>query len=226
MGAKKGKKPAPPAPDELRRPIDAAAHRRASRAGLLFGAAVLVTLVLALNYDASPLPFAVAAVIFFMAVGVVRGIVARGKLAACRALLDHEHWEPAVVGLKELQGGHGVVADEATYLVALAYDRQDARKLALESFKAYLQRFKRGVWAVEARVRVEELEAAQVTLRPLRPVDVELHCPFCKSAILADSPVAECGGCGTAHHAGCYEEQGGCAVYGCESKTARARVRA
>ncbi len=38
------------------------------------------------------------------------------------------------------------------------------------------------------------------------------------------TPIVECAACGTAHHAGCYEEQNGCAVFGCESKTARARA--
>lgn len=220
---KKNKKPDPPAAEELRRPPVAAAQGRAVGVGVVFGIAALIATLVGLGLE-HPAPFMIALAFFVVGMSFVYGIINRGKLAACRALLDHEHWEAAVVGLKELQTSASF-GDEATYLVALAYDRQEARKLALESYKAYLQRFKRGVWEVEARVRVEELEAAQVSLKPPRPVDVELHCPFCKSAVLPDTPVVECSGCGTAHHAGCYEEQGGCAVYGCESKTARARAR-
>ncbi len=222
---KKSKKPAPPAVDELRRPHEVAAQRRAKAATFSY----LIPSVIAAGVAGvswHPVPLVVAVVIYLLGVGTASRLRARGDLAACRALLDHEHWEAAVTSLKELQDKGGAIGDEATYLVALAYDRQEARKLALESYKAYLQRFKRGVWSVEARVRVEELEAAQLTLRPLRPVDVELHCPYCKASILEGTPVAECGGCATAHHAGCYDEQGGCAVYGCDAKTARARVRA
>lgn len=223
-GKRRSRKPDAPAADELRRPHEVAAQRVAVGVGLVFGVAALVAAAVGLA-GGGPLPLVFACAVFFLAVGVLRGVLARGKLAACRALLEHEHWEPAVVGLKALHPHGGGVADEATYLVALAYDRQGARKLALESYRAYLARFKRrGVWAVEARVRVEELEAAAPAIRS-RAGGVELHCPYCKAALLPDAPVAECGGCGTAHHAGCYEEQGGCAVYGCESKTARARVR-
>ncbi|MCO5165980.1 MAG: hypothetical protein M9894_06385 [Planctomycetes bacterium] len=221
MGGKRSKKPAAPEPDALRRSHEGAAATRAFGAGVAFAGGVVLALVIgaALRH---PLPFVAAVAAFFMGVGTVTGILARGRLAACRALLDHERWEPAIVELKRLHG-RGGVGDEATYLVALAYDRQGARTLALESYKAYLKRFKRGVWSVEARVRAAELEAApQVTTRP---VEVAVNCPFCKAEVADDAAVVACDGCGTAHHAGCYEEQGGCAVYGCRSTTARARVR-
>jgi hypothetical protein len=40
-------------------------------------------------------------------------------------------------------------------------------------------------------------------------------CPYCRSKIAAeDSPVV-CEGCGTAHHADCYAENGGCTIFGC-----------
>lgn len=218
---KKVKKPAPPAVEELRRPYEAAARRRAWAVGLLFGLATVVLLVVGAVFDRTVL-LVTGGLVGLVGAFVVSAILDRGKLAACRALLEHEHWEAAVIGLKELQRDS---CDVAAYLVALAYDRQGARKLALESYKAYLERHARGVWAIEARVRVEELEAAQqVALKAERSTG-ELQCPFCKAAIVADSPVAECSGCGTPYHAGCYEEQGGCGVYGCESKSARARVR-
>ncbi|MBX3468838.1 MAG: hypothetical protein KF878_18365 [Planctomycetes bacterium] len=222
MGGKRSKKPAPPEPHALRHSHEGPAASRAFGAGVVFAGAVVVALVIGANLR-HPLPLAAAVAAFLMGVGTVTGILARGRLAACRALLDHEHWEPAIVELKRLHSSRRAVADEAAYLVALAYDRQGARTLALESYRAYLKRHKRGVWAVEARVRAGELEAApQVSSRP---VEVALNCPFCKADVAEGGTTVECGGCGTAHHAGCYEEQGGCAVYGCQAKTARARVR-
>lgn len=44
-----------------------------------------------------------------------------------------------------------------------------------------------------------------------------LICPYCRTAILddADPPKVLCTGCGTAHHADCFAENGGCTIFGC-----------
>ncbi len=43
-------------------------------------------------------------------------------------------------------------------------------------------------------------------------------CPFCKDAIAADAVHIECATCKTKHHATCFEENHGCAVFGCKEK--------
>ena len=46
-------------------------------------------------------------------------------------------------------------------------------------------------------------------------------CPYCRGAI--DASVEEpkvCPGCGTPHHADCFEENGGCTVFGCSAAPA------
>lgn len=47
-------------------------------------------------------------------------------------------------------------------------------------------------------------------------------CPYCRGPIEADDPAQEkvCDGCGTPHHADCYEENGGCTVFGCSAAPA------
>lgn len=40
-------------------------------------------------------------------------------------------------------------------------------------------------------------------------------CPYCRGPIEAGEPALECEGCGTPHHADCYEENDGCTVFGC-----------
>ena len=41
-------------------------------------------------------------------------------------------------------------------------------------------------------------------------------CPYCRGAILpSEELVVICGGCETPHHSDCYEENGGCTVFGC-----------
>ena len=40
-------------------------------------------------------------------------------------------------------------------------------------------------------------------------------CPYCRAAIAEPEPIAVCSGCGTKHHRDCYEENGGCTIFGC-----------
>jgi TM2 domain-containing membrane protein YozV len=40
-------------------------------------------------------------------------------------------------------------------------------------------------------------------------------CPYCRGSIEADGEPKVCEGCGTPHHADCYEENGGCTIFGC-----------
>jgi TM2 domain-containing membrane protein YozV len=41
-------------------------------------------------------------------------------------------------------------------------------------------------------------------------------CPYCRAAIEQDDPqLVVCPGCGTPHHADCFEENGGCTIFGC-----------
>jgi TM2 domain-containing membrane protein YozV len=40
-------------------------------------------------------------------------------------------------------------------------------------------------------------------------------CPYCRSKIIAEEAPIVCEGCGTAHHADCYAENGGCTIFGC-----------
>jgi hypothetical protein len=46
-------------------------------------------------------------------------------------------------------------------------------------------------------------------------------CPYCRAPIEADfGNEMVCAGCGTPHHADCYEENGGCTVFGCTAAPA------
>lgn len=46
-------------------------------------------------------------------------------------------------------------------------------------------------------------------------------CPYCRGAIEQDEPgTVHCPGCGTPHHADCFEENGGCTVFGCSAAPA------
>jgi TM2 domain/Prokaryotic RING finger family 1 len=40
-------------------------------------------------------------------------------------------------------------------------------------------------------------------------------CPYCRTKIGAEDQSLKCEGCGTAHHADCYAENGGCTIFGC-----------
>jgi hypothetical protein len=45
-------------------------------------------------------------------------------------------------------------------------------------------------------------------------------CPYCRAKIADDEPSQACEGCGTAHHSDCYEENGGCTIFGCSKAPA------
>jgi TM2 domain-containing membrane protein YozV len=48
-----------------------------------------------------------------------------------------------------------------------------------------------------------------------------LICPYCRTeAILGESNLSICNGCATPHHADCYEENGGCTIFGCSEAPA------
>lgn len=40
-------------------------------------------------------------------------------------------------------------------------------------------------------------------------------CPYCRTAFSAPEEELLCEGCGTPHHKDCYQENGGCTVFGC-----------
>lgn len=178
----------------------------------------------------------------FAGIALLVGIWARAarrqaELAAARALVDAGLYEQAVRRLKPLTGsGPAGLADEALYLTACAYDRQGAQAMARGWYERYLTTYaQRGCWSVEATVRLAALEAdgpgggeaARLDVTARRPEEAAAgeRCPFCRAAIATEALTAECSSCGTPHHLGCYEEQGGCSVYGCKSRKVRGQVR-
>lgn len=46
-------------------------------------------------------------------------------------------------------------------------------------------------------------------------------CPYCRTAVVeTESDFLLCPGCGTPHHSDCFEENGGCTVFGCSAAPA------
>lgn len=153
------------------------------------------------------------------------------RLARARALIEAGLTDEAVAALKsvlsaelDVEGAEPLPEhDTAAFLVAQAYDRGGATRLALESYRHYLAERPRGAWAVEARVRLEELEASRpagVDVVRARAAE-EARCPYCKDVFEDTTKTAACATCRTPHHAACYEEHGGCAVPGCGGDTVR-----
>lgn len=56
---------------------------------------------------------------------------------------------------------------------------------------------------------------------PLLETGGLLACPFCREPIAEDAPLARCDACHTPYHPACFDESGGCAIYGCRNRTAR-----
>lgn len=47
------------------------------------------------------------------------------------------------------------------------------------------------------------------------PEDVGKPCPYCRFPLKEGAPVHACDSCGSVHHAECWSDGGGCAVFGC-----------
>jgi TM2 domain-containing membrane protein YozV len=45
-------------------------------------------------------------------------------------------------------------------------------------------------------------------------------CPYCRTGFEAEDEVTRCPSCGTAHHADCFAENGGCTIFGCPAAPA------
>lgn len=66
--------------------------------------------------------------------------------------------------------------------------------------------------------------------RAAKPIDIDILdrvgtaqaaagglCPFCQTDVRPPAPLIVCPSCGVPYHAECWHENGGCAVFGCES---------
>lgn len=72
---------------------------------------------------------------------------------------------------------------------------------------------------------LERLDRVALALEEVALPAVEsggrLVCPYCRSAIDEVGALARCERCATPYHPSCFEENRGCAVYGCLNNTAR-----
>ena len=53
---------------------------------------------------------------------------------------------------------------------------------------------------------------------PVQPLESERKCAYCKESIEAEELVTHCSLCGTPHHNDCFEINGKCSVFGCDSR--------
>ena len=72
---------------------------------------------------------------------------------------------------------------------------------------------------------LERLDRVALSLEEIEVPPVEsggrLGCPWCRAPIDDLQPLARCERCATPYHPSCFEEGGGCAVYGCMNRSAR-----
>jgi hypothetical protein len=52
---------------------------------------------------------------------------------------------------------------------------------------------------------------------PIHSVESQMRCAYCKELILENVPVTYCSACNTPHHPECFQLNGRCAVFGCNS---------
>jgi hypothetical protein len=61
--------------------------------------------------------------------------------------------------------------------------------------------------------------AAPVVEIPMHAIPSEQHCAFCKELLIENAAITKCANCGTPQHSECFELNGKCSVFGCESPT-------
>lgn len=69
--------------------------------------------------------------------------------------------------------------------------------------------------AAGAEGRVPGVQGAGPMANESVPATAVGNCPFCLSAVLATDETEQCPSCHALYHASCWQENGGCAVYGC-----------
>jgi len=52
---------------------------------------------------------------------------------------------------------------------------------------------------------------------PVHAIPSEQHCAYCKELLTENAPVTKCATCGTPQHTECFQLNGKCSVFGCES---------
>tara|TARA_R110002072_G_scaffold3902_4_gene27998 strand:+ start:365 stop:1228 length:864 start_codon:yes stop_codon:yes gene_type:complete len=105
-------------------------------------------------------------------------------------------------GVDRLWGGEGMIQARARW----DPDQPDPQRLL-----KILERLHRLALGIEG------------VMVPLTEDGGQLSCPFCRAPILEEDPLARCEACYTPHHPSCFEEHGGCALLGCENRSARTR---
>lgn len=62
-----------------------------------------------------------------------------------------------------------------------------------------------------------ELCSAPMVNIPVHEVQSEKHCAYCKEVMMDDQQAVQCVSCGTPHHNECFQLNGRCTVFGCNS---------
>jgi hypothetical protein len=70
------------------------------------------------------------------------------------------------------------------------------------------------------------MSAPALALREVAAADLHRRCAICQTAFAPGEQVGPCPSCGAPFHAECWDENGGCAVYGCERAPAAVAVPA
>lgn len=79
---------------------------------------------------------------------------------------------------------------------------------------------RRAPLAIKARERAARAEAYEWT-----GGGADALCPYCRDGLGADLEAVACARCGTLHHAACFDEAGGCTIFGCGARATRGRAR-
>jgi uncharacterized protein YqgC (DUF456 family) len=74
------------------------------------------------------------------------------------------------------------------------------------------------IWLAPVAAATEESVTNRRSFRRTRADEVQKHCPYCMSQFILNDVVTVCASCHSILHADCWEENRGCATFGCEQR--------
>ncbi len=180
---------------------------------------------------------AILALVITYVIGIVRGVGGTSgtfeghayRIVRGVVMLDTPAHEPATLGRRELEEiASGVVSSRVGSFAAKPEFRRAVETLLASGRETVLFLDLTGI-RFEGYTRGDRDELLRALVKLAGPGFILARhagpgvCPYCKETAVEDT--VRCGKCGAEHHAACFTEHGGCAIFGCERAPSGRRSR-
>jgi hypothetical protein len=121
----------------------------------------------------------------------------------------------SVAGLKEKTGFLSLITELSKYGLSVRFkDAEIVFRKRLRSRELNDRDFRAMIRLAEDFTQLCSKALIHI---PVQPVESENRCAYCKEPMHDDASIIYCSVCGTPHHAECFQLNGKCSVFGCDS---------